>query len=69
MTGDCIIWLNSPPGPVSGAARPVFARIGEHKRVGALADIVEKHEVVPGVASQAGHMSIFLVPSQEFETC
>ena len=41
----------------------------EHTRNGALADIVEKHEVVLEVASQASHLSVFLLPSQAFETC
>ena len=40
----------------------------EHKRSGALADVAEKHKVVPGVAGQASHMSIFLMPSMAFDT-
>ena len=39
------------------------------KRVWALADFVEKHEVVLRVARQASHMSVLLLPSQAFETC
>ena len=51
----------SPPRPVSGAARRVQRLQLGHalKRVGTLADNVGRHEVVPGLASQARHLSIF----------
>ena len=37
-------------------------------RVGALADNVSRHEVVPGLASQASYLSVFLLPSQSAES-
>ena len=58
----------SPPGPVSDAACRTQASKGNRMRVGALADNVSRHEVVPGLASQASYLSVFLLPSQSAES-